>query len=245
MQERRKLMLFLLMLGALLGWFAIKDASFMSSELNREQALPLLVAALPSAQAEILSRGYACQVSPSMFHASTGVGDGTGLGDGRDGEVFKPLRYSTWDGAILAQMDAMHAAGIIGEITVSSGCIFPERRTHCTRTYSAPNLAMRYNPRSHNGRQGAGARYTCVLPYAELGPPEITGVSNTASTAAVVAWRRSWVVNEQARRVLETIPRGEALLLCPGCPRPGAEAEAGMTGETRFVRFDSGWSVAR
>ena len=70
--------------GALFAaWVTIKKkglpqaAPFMSTELTREQALPLLAATLPPVQAQILSREYACKVSPSMFYASTGLGDGT------------------------------------------------------------------------------------------------------------------------------------------------------------------------
>ena len=210
----------------------------LSTELTREQALPLLVAALPARQAQLQSREYACKASPSVFYASTG------LGDGRDGEAFKPLHQSRWDGAILGQMEAMRAAGILGEITVTTGCMFPPT-SNCRRTYQAPNLAMQYNPQSNNGYRGDRAQYTCVLPYADLGAPEITGVSNPTPTSAVVTWRRPWVVNERARQLAQTLglPARPGLLFCPGnfCPSPGQE----MTGETRFTRFDNGWTVAR
>lgn len=209
---------------------SFNESALASTELTREQAQGLLASSMPTVQRRMTSRGYSCQPTAALYL------NGVGPFSNSDGEVNKPLHQSRHDGQVLQQMEALQRAGIIGPISVEMRCA-TQSVNHCYRNYSAQNLVMQYDPSSNNGYRGAMARYTCVLPYADLGPPEITGVSNSTPTTAVATWRRPWTINQRAADVGRVVG---GIMTCTGCPRAGQYD----TGETRFTRFDHGWVVA-
>ncbi|MCB9610638.1 MAG: hypothetical protein H6716_28880 [Polyangiaceae bacterium] len=201
-----------------------------STELTRDEATRLLWLSGTPETIFLVSPRDACHPDGRF-----GVGNGA-LVMPNDPEVQKPYGQSSYDVANRPMFDQLMAAGLlsnvqaIGECTGNgSSCL---RRTRIyTGRYHAP---MQIHPTRHNARIGAARWHACAVPYASLGPAQVTGVSNTGPASATATWERPWIINTQAQTIRQMQP---SFFDCHGCPSPGARAR----GQSRFQRFDDGW----
>lgn len=202
-----------------------------STELTRDEATRLLVSSAVPRTIFLASPRNACHPDGRF-----GVGNGA-IVMPNDPEVQKPYGQSSYDVVNQPMLDQLVAAGLlsnvqaIGECTGNGSCL---RRTRIyTGRYHAP---MQIHPTLHSAEMGAARWHACAVPYASLGQPQVTGVSNTGPSTATVTWERPWTINAQAQAIRQMQP---SFFNCNGCPSPGA----GERGQARFQRFDDGWRL--